>query len=124
MKQPSFASLAYDGKKKQTRKELFLAEMDRIIPWRKLTRLIEPHYPKTGNGRPPMGPEKMLRIHFMQQWFKLSDPAMDIVDPKNETVDSILTDCLIFGVHYNLRNLPNWSTGPESSQKNLTGLII
>ena len=77
MKQPSFASLAYDGKKKQTRKELFLAEMDRIIPWRKLTRLIEPHYPKTGNRRPPMGPEKMLRIHFMQQWFKLLDPAME-----------------------------------------------
>ena len=77
MKQPSFASLAYDGKKKQTRKELFLAEMDRIIPWRKLTRLIEPHYPKAGNGRPPMGPEKMLRIHFMQQWFNLSDPAME-----------------------------------------------
>ena len=77
MKQPSFASLAYDGKKKQTRKEIFLAEMDRIIPWRQLTRLIEPHYPQAGNGRPPMGPEKMLRIHFMQQWFKLSDPAME-----------------------------------------------
>ena len=77
MKQPTFASLAYDGKKKQTKKERFLSEMDRIIPWRKLTRLIEPHYPKAGNGRRPMGVEKMLRIYFMQQWFKLSDPAME-----------------------------------------------
>ena len=77
MKQPSFASLAYDSKKKQTRKEKFLAEMDRIIPWRQLTRKIEPYYPKKGNGRPPMGVEKMLRIHFMQQWFGLSDPAME-----------------------------------------------
>lgn len=77
MKHPSFASLAYDGKKKQTRKEKFLAEMDRIIPWQKLTRLIRPYYPKAGNGRPPMGLEKMLKVHFMQQWFKLSDPAME-----------------------------------------------
>lgn len=77
MKQPSFASLAYEGKKKQTKKDKFLSEMDQIIPWKKLTRLIEPHYPKGGNGRPPMGVEKMLRIHFMQQWFNLSDPAME-----------------------------------------------
>lgn len=77
MKQVSFASLAYESKKKQTRKEKFLTEMDRIIPWKKLTRLIEPHYPKAGNGRPPMGVEKMLRIYFMQQWFNLSDPAME-----------------------------------------------
>jgi len=77
LKQPSFASLAYDGKKKQTKKEKFLTEMDRIIPWKKLTRLIEPHYPKAGSGRPPMGVQKMLGIYFMQQWFKLSDPAME-----------------------------------------------
>src|SRR3990170_3533663 len=77
LKQPSFASLAYEGKKKRTRKEKFLTEMDQIIPWKQLTRLIEPHYPKAGNGRPPMGPEKMLRIYFMQQWFNLSDPAME-----------------------------------------------
>ena len=77
MKQVSFASLAYEGKKKQTRKEKFLSEMDQIIPWKKLTRLIKPHYPKAGNGRPPMGVQKMLRIYFMQQWFNLSDPAME-----------------------------------------------
>ena len=77
MKQVSFASLAYEGKKKQTKKEKFLVGMDQIIPWKKLTRLIEPHYPKAGNGRPPMGVEKMLRIYFMQLWFNLSDPAME-----------------------------------------------
>ncbi len=77
MKQPSFASLAYDGKKKRTRKEIFLTKMDQIIPWKKLTHLIEPHYPKGANGRPTIGVEKMLRIYFMQQWFGLSDPAME-----------------------------------------------
>lgn len=61
MKQPSFASLAYDGKKKQARKEKFLAEMDRIVPWLQLTKEVEPYYPKAGNGRPPMGVEKMLK---------------------------------------------------------------
>ncbi len=77
MKQPSFATLAYAGKKKQTRKEKFLSEMYQIIPWRQLVRLINPYYPKAGNGRAPMGVEKMLRIYFMQQWFSLSDPAME-----------------------------------------------
>ncbi len=77
MNQPSFASLAYESKKKRTRKEKFLTEMDQIIPWKKLTRLIAPHYPKGSSGRPPMGIEKMLRIYFMQQWFNMSDPAME-----------------------------------------------
>jgi IS5 family transposase len=77
LKHPSFASLVCEGKKKQTRKETFLTEMNRIIPWKKLTRLIEPHYPKGVNGRLPMGVEKMLRIYFMQQWFNLSDLVME-----------------------------------------------
>ncbi len=77
MKQVSFATLAYEGKKKQTKKEKFLAEMNRIIPWEELIIRIAPYYPRGENGRPPIGLEKMLRIHFMQQWFKLSDPAME-----------------------------------------------
>lgn len=77
MKQTSFASLAYDGKKKQTRREKFLTEMDQVVPWGELKRRIAPYYPKAGNGRRPMGLDMMLRIHFMQQWFKLSDPAME-----------------------------------------------
>ena len=77
MKQPSFATLAYEGKKKQTKKEIFLGQMNQIVPWRELTGEVEPHYPAGENGRPPIGLEKMLRIYFMQQWFGLSDPAME-----------------------------------------------
>jgi len=77
MKQTTFASAAWDKKGKVTRRERFLAEMDAVIPWKHLDRLIEPHYPKAGNGTQPMPMERMLRIYFMQQWFNLSDPAME-----------------------------------------------
>ena len=61
---------------KKTRRALFLEEMERVVPWQELCGLIEPHYPKPGNGRPPVGVERMLRIYFLQQWFNLSDPAV------------------------------------------------
>jgi len=77
MKQTTFASAAWQKKGKVTRRERFLAEMDAVIPWKHLNRLIEPHYPKAGNGTQPMPQERMLRIYFMQQWFNLSDPAME-----------------------------------------------
>jgi IS5 family transposase len=77
MKQTTFASLAWSGKGKVTRRERFLAEMDAVIPWPHLLRLIEPHYPKAGNGTQPMPMERMLRIYFMQNWFNLSDPAAE-----------------------------------------------
>ena len=77
MKQTTFASLAWNGKGKVTRRERFLAEMDAVIPWPHLLRLIEPHYPKAGNGTQPMPMERMLRIYFMQNWFNLSDPSME-----------------------------------------------
>src|SRR3984957_20689085 len=60
---------------KKTRREVFLEEMDQVVPWREVCALIEPHYPKPGNGRPPVGVERMLRIYFLQQWFNLSDPG-------------------------------------------------
>jgi hypothetical protein len=50
--------------------------MEQVVPWRELCVLIEPHYPKPGNGRPPVGVERMLRMYFLQQWFNLSDPAV------------------------------------------------
>ena len=75
--QRSFASLAWSAKGKVTRRERFLAEMDAVIPWRRLLGLIEPHYPKAGNGRQPLGLEKMLRIYFLQQWFNLADPQAE-----------------------------------------------
>ena len=66
------------GQRKQTRREVFLAEMDQVVPWRALLGLIEPHYPKQGRpGRQPYPLETMLRIHFLQQWYALSDPAME-----------------------------------------------
>jgi transposase, IS5 family len=75
--QRTFASMAWNAKGKVTRRERFLAEMDAVIPWPRLLGLIEPHYPKAGNGRQPLGLEKMLRIYFLQQWFNLSDPQAE-----------------------------------------------
>jgi len=73
----TFASLAYDNKKKKTRREKFLEEMDRVIPWERLLKIVRHRYPKKGNGRQPMPVERMLRIYFMQQWYGLSDPGME-----------------------------------------------
>src|SRR6202163_1967106 len=62
---------------KKTRRAMFLEEMEQVVPWKKLCGLIEPHYPKPGNGRRPKELEKMLRIYFLQQWFNLADPAVE-----------------------------------------------
>jgi len=75
--QRTFASMAWNQKGKRTRREQFLAEMDAVIPWDQLLAVIEPHYPKAGRGRQPLGLEKMLRIYFLQQWFNLSDPQAE-----------------------------------------------
>jgi len=77
MKQMTFADAEYAGKRKQTRKELFLIEMDQVVPWKGLIALIEPHYPKGEGGRPAYPLMAMLRIHLMQNWFGYSDPAME-----------------------------------------------
>jgi len=77
MKQMTFADAEYAGKRKQTRKELFLIEMDRVVPWKGLIALIEPHYPKGEGGRPAYPLMAMLRVHLMQNWFGYSDPAME-----------------------------------------------
>jgi len=78
MSQLSFSEAEYAGKRKQTRREKFLSEMDRTIPWDYLAGEIGKHYPQSGKvGRQPYPIETMIRIHFMQQWFNLSDPAME-----------------------------------------------
>ncbi len=77
MKQMTFADAEYAGKRKQTRKELFLIEMDQVVPWKGLFALIDPHYPKGEGGRPAYPLMAMLRIHLMQNWFGYSDPAME-----------------------------------------------
>lgn len=75
--QKTFAGLAWSAKGKTTRRERFLGEMNAVIPWERLIALIEPHYPKAGRGRHPVGLERMLRIYFLQQWFDLSDPQAE-----------------------------------------------
>ena len=75
--QRTFAEEAWSRKGKLTRRERFLAEMDAVIPWTRLLKLIEPHYPKAGRGRHPHDMERMLRIYFLQQWFDLSDPQAE-----------------------------------------------
>ena len=78
MKQQTFASVAWQRKGKVTRRERFLAEMDTVIPWRRLIELIEPYYhDPAGRGRKPHDLERMLRIYFLQQWFSLSDPQAE-----------------------------------------------
>jgi transposase, IS5 family len=78
MRQVTLASQGtFDRYSKKTRREKFLEEMEVVIPWVELEALIEPHYPKDGNGRPPVGLRIMLRIYFLQHWFNLSDPAAE-----------------------------------------------
>jgi hypothetical protein len=76
MKQLTLAT-AFDRYAKTTRRAAFLGEMERVVPWSALCALIEPFYPMPGNGRPPLGIERMLRIYFLQHWFNLSDPAVE-----------------------------------------------
>ena len=78
-KQLGFGDYEQSTAKKRTKKERFLAQMEAVVPWKALIALIEPCYPKTGSkgGRPPYPLETMLRIHLMQQWYDLSDPAME-----------------------------------------------
>lgn len=76
--QTSFAQAEYARKKKRTRREVFLEKMEQVVPWSRLAEVIEPHYPKSGRrGRPPIGLERMLRMYFVQQWYGLSDEAVE-----------------------------------------------
>lgn len=79
MRQSSFAEAGFERYSKRTRRERFLQEMDRVVPWEALEALIEPCYPskRQGAGRPAVGLDRMLRIHFLQHWFNLSDPAVE-----------------------------------------------
>src|SRR5437764_2734233 len=78
MKQRTLAMMTgFEQYTRKTRRAIFLEEMEQVVPWRELCALIEPFYPKPGNGRPPVGVERMLRIYFLQQWFNLSDPAVE-----------------------------------------------
>lgn len=68
---------AYEKYRRPTRRDVFLAAMNELVPWPQLCAVIEPHYPKAGNGRPPVGLERMLRMYFVQHWFNLADVACE-----------------------------------------------
>src|SRR5215207_1234270 len=76
-RQGSFSQAEYASKKKQTRRDKFLAEMEQVVPWPRLVARLQPLYPKGERGRPPVLLERMLRIHFLQQWYALADQAME-----------------------------------------------
>jgi IS5 family transposase len=76
-RQGSFSEAEYAGKKKQTRRDKFLSEMERVVPWARLVERLQPFYPKGQRGRPPIGLERMLRLHFLQQWYGLADEALE-----------------------------------------------
>jgi IS5 family transposase len=76
-RQISFAQAEFATKKKLTRRERFLAEMEKAVPWTRLVALLEPFYPKGNRGRPPLGVERMLRVYFLQQWYGLADEALE-----------------------------------------------
>ena len=82
MKQQTLAAAADQGAgfeqyRRATKRDVFLATMNEIVPWQALCEVIEPHYPKAGNGRPPVGLERMLRMYFVQHWFNLADEACE-----------------------------------------------
>ena len=74
---PNQLGLGLNLSTKKTRKREFLDEMERVVPWSALVQIVEPHCPRAKTGRPPFAIETMLRIHYLQQWFGLSDPAME-----------------------------------------------
>lgn len=104
MKQMSLSTTGFELAHKRTRKREFLDEMNLVVPWSELVGLIEPHAPKGNTGRPPFAVSTMLRIHFMQQWFGLSDPAME------ESLHDVPLYCEFAGLDAGLSRLPDEST--------------
>ena len=104
MKQQSLATTGFELATKRTRKREFLDEINLVVPWTELVGLIQPHAPAGKTGRPPFAVETMLRIHFMQQWFGLSDPAME------EALHDVPLYCQFTQLDPGLSRLPNEST--------------
>ena len=104
MKQQSLAAAGFELATKRTRKRAFLDEMNLVVPWVELVALIKPHAPAGKTGRPPFAVETMLRIHFMQQWFGLSDPSME------EALHDVPLYCQFAQLDPGLSRLPDEST--------------
>jgi transposase, IS5 family len=104
MPQLSFATAEFLGKKKMTRREKFLSEMEQVVPWGRLVSLIEPHYPKGHRGRPPIGVERMLRVYFLQQWYGLADEALE------DTIYDSQAMRLFVGIDLSVESVPDATT--------------
>ncbi|EDT37994.1 hypothetical protein BamMEX5DRAFT_6232 [Burkholderia ambifaria MEX-5] len=100
----SFAEAESAGKKRVTRRQRFLDEMEKLVPWSRLLTAIEPYYPKGERGRPPIGLERMLRIYFLQQWYSLSDEGLD-----DALYDSIAMRAFA-GIDLAVENVPDATT--------------
>ena len=100
----SFAQSEYARKKKTTRREKFLGEMEQVVPWARLVALIEPHYPTGKRGRPPVGIERMLRIYFLQQWYGLADEALEDTIYDSQAMRSFA------GIDLGLESVPDATT--------------
>ena len=93
-KQLGFSYYELTTAKKQAEREVFLSEMDAVVPWHALSAFIEPHYPKKSKkgGPPPCPLATMLRVHFLHQWYSLSEPAME------EALIELPTMCRFAGI--------------------------
>jgi IS5 family transposase len=102
--QMSFAESEFSRKKKVTRRERFLAEMERVVPWARLEALVKPYYPSGRRGRPPIGIERMLRIYFLQQWYTLADEALEDAIYDSQALRSFV------GVNLSVESVPDATT--------------
>src|SRR4051812_41370644 len=118
-RQGSFSQAEYAGKKKQTRRDRFLAEMEVVVPWARLVERLRPLYPKGERGRPPIGLERMLRIYFLQQWYGLADGAMEDALYDSQALRGFAgIDLTVAGVPEETTNLNfrHWLERPEVRQ--------
>src|SRR3954447_25733462 len=118
-RQGSFSQAEYAGKKKQTRRDRFLAEMEQVVPWARLVERLRPLYPKGERGRPPIGLERMLRIHFLQQWYGLADGAMEDALYDSQALHGFAgIDLTVAGVpeETTILNFRHWLESHELSQ--------
>ncbi|KVO30653.1 transposase [Burkholderia ubonensis] len=103
-RQMNFAEAESVGNKRVTRRQRFLDEMEKLVPWSRLLTAIEPYYPKGTRGRPPIGLERMLRICFLQQWYSMSDEGLE-----DALYDSIAMRAFA-GIDLAVENVPDATT--------------
>ena len=102
--QPGFSELEFAGKRKQTRREKFLASMEEVVPWDELIAALNPYYPDGKRGRPPIGLERMLRLYFLQQWYGLADEALEDAVYDSQAMRAFL------GIHLSRDPVPDATT--------------